>query len=495
MSNYPWILQAHRVFKWILVVQFLISLIIGFYTDTLMLAVAVGLPIVVLPIWLGISAPYNPVSRHAVGIATQLMTALHIQQSFGMTEVHFEVFVMLAFLFFFRDWRVVVSSTLVVAIHHIGFFALQYFQIDGFYAYETGKLAFFILVIHAVFAIAEATLLSFMAHKSHHEAIASELLKTSVRKIMREDGLIDLSDSNLGESEVLEDFNSMIRSTHSLITEVNSASQSLLSVVDRVTSSSNHLDNSVDQQNQQVSMISSSMLSITDSIKKVAELSQNANDIADNAKRSTDTTRNTLTQSGDSIGQLKSTLETTSTAISDLSTKCINIADVMQSIKAVAEQTNLLALNAAIESARAGEHGRGFAVVADEVRNLAIKSKESAEEIELITSQLTQSANSSVENMNECIEMVDDAVTSSTEASQNMTNVLSEIDMVNVNVTNVASSAQEQAGSSESISSSAQGLYQMFSEEKEQVRGLKEEIAQLNALAHQLKMQLGKFAV
>ena len=82
----------------------------------------------------------------------------------------------------------------------------------------------------------------------------------------------------------------------------------------------------------------------------------------------------------------------------------------MQSIKSVAEQTNLLALNAAIESARAGEHGRGFAVVADEVRNLAIKSKESAEEIEQITVGLITSANASVAQMNDCVTMVDEAV-------------------------------------------------------------------------------------
>ncbi|MCB1783128.1 MAG: hypothetical protein KDI13_03965 [Alphaproteobacteria bacterium] len=54
------------------------------------------------------------------------------------------------------------------------------------------------------------------------------------------------------------------------------------------------------------------------------------------------------------------------------------IVDIIGDISA---QTNLLSLNATIEAARAGEYGRGFAVVADEVRQLAMKSKENAEQI------------------------------------------------------------------------------------------------------------------
>jgi len=280
-----------------------------------------------------------------------------------------------------------------------------------------------------------------------------------------------------------------------LISEVRKAGNNLLSVVDKVAQSSNSLDSSVDSQFLQVSEISDSMNNITQNIQSVAELSSSANDIVYAAKTSTDSTQKTLQQSSESVGYLKGTLETTSNTIANLSLKCTNIADVMKSIKAVAEQTNLLALNAAIESARAGEHGRGFAVVADEVRNLAIKSKESAEEIELITSQLTESANTSVENMNNCVQMVDNAVSSSSLASENMSDVLANIHRVNQNVTSVANSATEQANTSIKINSSAKGLHEMFSDEKQHVDTLKNEVIELNKVAEQLRQQLSKFAV
>ena len=73
------------------------------------------------------------------------------------------------------------------------------------------------------------------------------------------------------------------------------------------------------------------------------------------------------------------------------------------SILAITEQTNLLALNAAIEAARAGESGKGFAVVADEIRELAVASKDAAQNIINVTLEVQDSVNSLVDNCNEVL--------------------------------------------------------------------------------------------
>ncbi len=60
-------------------------------------------------------------------------------------------------------------------------------------------------------------------------------------------------------------------------------------------------------------------------------------------------------------------------------------------IQGVAEQTGLLAMNAAIEAAHAGDAGRGFAVVADQIQKLSSEAEESAQNIEHVLKELSQS--------------------------------------------------------------------------------------------------------
>jgi methyl-accepting chemotaxis protein len=76
-----------------------------------------------------------------------------------------------------------------------------------------------------------------------------------------------------------------------------------------------------------------------------------------------------------------------------------------------------------------------------------------------------------------------------------MASVLKGINEVSDNVTTVAGAATEQAQTSESISLSAEELYQMFSDEKLQVQSLKDEVNDLYILAGELSEQLKYFKV
>lgn len=68
--------------------------------------------------------------RCVMGAAFMVMSALHINQAGGMLEMHFGIFVLLAVLVYYRDWLPIVVAALVIAVHHLSFYALQARGVD-----------------------------------------------------------------------------------------------------------------------------------------------------------------------------------------------------------------------------------------------------------------------------------------------------------------------------------------------------------------------------
>ena len=82
-------------------------------------AIFLGGLIISLPLWLAYTQPGAPLTRQTVAIAQMLYGGLLIHLTGGRIETHFHIFGSLAFLAFYRDWRVIVTASLVVALDHV----------------------------------------------------------------------------------------------------------------------------------------------------------------------------------------------------------------------------------------------------------------------------------------------------------------------------------------------------------------------------------------
>jgi PAS domain S-box-containing protein len=81
-------------------------------------ALLIGGAISLFPIWMTRVWPGSVATRHVIAVAQMLMSALLIGLTGGRIETHFHVFGSLVILSFYRDWRVLVPATVVVALDH-----------------------------------------------------------------------------------------------------------------------------------------------------------------------------------------------------------------------------------------------------------------------------------------------------------------------------------------------------------------------------------------
>lgn len=124
--------RTSRMFAWLMVVQWagaiVAACIISPYTwigerqrvnEHVWAALVIGGLLASLPIVLALRAPERRITRHVIAVAQMLFSALLIHMTGGRIETHFHVFGSLAFLAFYRDWPVLITATVVIALDHM----------------------------------------------------------------------------------------------------------------------------------------------------------------------------------------------------------------------------------------------------------------------------------------------------------------------------------------------------------------------------------------
>ncbi len=405
-------LRADQLMCGILWGLFALGLALSGLHDTLRWALLVGLPAALLPTAAIVLQGGTRLSRIAVAVAMMVFCALHIHQAAGRTELHFGIFVLLAFLLCYRDWTVIVAASVTVAVHH---FSFTYLQELGFGVRCLSEPGFGVVLAHAAYVVAEAGVLCFLARVLRREALQSAELRVSVAAMASHGGRIDLRAAALpAQSSSGRALRDVVRLLEGAMASVQHSVQATSATSVQIAAGNAELATRTGAQAESIHATVRSMAELTGTVQQNAKRANAANELAGSASQ-------VAAHGGEVVARAVRRME----AIDASSRK---IADIITVIDGIAFQTNILALNAAVEAARAGEQGRGFAVVAGEVRNLAQRSATAAREIKALIgesvseveagSQLVRQAGATMEQVVESVHQVSELIAGISSASR-----------------------------------------------------------------------------
>jgi methyl-accepting chemotaxis protein len=334
----PHIAMANRFFIAVLCGLGLFSSCLAPWHGTWPLVLLVALPTAALPILCILSAPGALFTRITVAVAAMIFCGLNIDQSHGMDELHFGIFVLLALLLIYEDWRVVVVAAGVIAVHHLLFNYLQaaHYRVWCFTAPDLDMV-----FVHAAYVVVETIALCYLG-----AMLNKKTLETAGSR-----------------AKLQESFNSM----RSVIAQARLGIEGMTAASGELATSSRSIADGAANQAASLEQTAASLEQFTAAVRQSADMAGEARRLASSSEQAAEQTGLVVSEAIVAMGEINAA--------------SAKISDITSTINEIAFQTNLLAVNAAVEAARAGEDGRGFAVVASEVRILAQRTSEASKEI------------------------------------------------------------------------------------------------------------------
>ena len=124
--------HTDRLFAYLMVLQWVMGIVFALWVSPrtwsgsasqthihVWAALLLGGALNLCPALLALLRPGLLSTRYTIAVAQMLAGALLIHLTGGRIETHFHVFGSLAFLAFYRDWRVLIPATVVVAVDHL----------------------------------------------------------------------------------------------------------------------------------------------------------------------------------------------------------------------------------------------------------------------------------------------------------------------------------------------------------------------------------------
>lgn len=376
--------QADGLFLWVNLLCTAVLLGLGYSFDDFTSALVWGV-CSILPMVLALGFKGSLAGRCLIALSLVMLIASQIQVARGQLEYHFGFFVLLGFMAYYKDWKVLVFTALATATHHLGF---AYLQAQGFdcYVYRGPFGLVSTTLLHAAYVVIECAVLVVMSVKA--ERIQRESIRTEniLKRLQGQNGQIDLSHeepvefmgSPFGMSQVFNNYRNKMTCVLSSFESAKQRVGELSEQTGKLSDSAGRIADATVLGQDKLNHLSGKMDSLEQEGQKYLQFVAELRDQAQNSSR-------TMRGCFETIQKIQSDVQQSRSDMESLNESAKRVDEIVQSMHSVADETRLLALNAAIEAARSGEQGRGFAVVASKVRELAEQSANDVTKVEEIT--------------------------------------------------------------------------------------------------------------
>ena len=222
-----------------------------------------------------------------------------------------------------------------------------------------------------------------------------------------------------GQNLFIETLQGIMKEVKDGATVLTESSEAVASQVRLANDNITNTSAAMEELSASMDTVSETIRSINDRVSDVREASDAIASAAEDGAETAVGIKREADEIQISVRQKKSETDTKMRELSEVlersvkdSEKVERINELTAVIMNIASQTNLLSLNASIEAARAGEAGKGFAVVATEVSSLAAETRETAGNIQVISSEVTEAVHTLSENAQEVLEFINTTVIS-----------------------------------------------------------------------------------
>lgn len=246
------------------------------------------------------------------------------------------------------------------------------------------------------------------------------------------------------------------------------------------------LAHSTEQTSSSIVHISTAIGKVRDNALRSSECSENVRVKAQEGMRSMEATRKAMVE-------IERANQQSSECINRLAKKSARVGDFLTVIQEVVQQTNLLSLNAFIIAAQAGERGKAFSVVAEEVKSLALRTANSASEIDLLVKDIQKETSTVQRSVSQGTVRVKEGVEISEQAADALVKIEESATEASDMVRMIAIATEEQAAGSrlitEEVGKNLARVKQITSAIQEQERGtvhIVQKLEQMKDLARKI---------